>query len=219
VGVNIDITDTKNAAEKTRLLLRELNHRVKNTLAMLQSLARQTLNRTSDPAEFMEAFSGRLRAISEAHTLLSDREWSGISLVDLLAKQVEPYAIFSPQQIELAGEDIVLPPDHALGLGIALHELATNAARHGALSIATGHVRITWQIEPGLDQSRVVIHWIETGGPRVAPPEARGLGERLIERSLDKVLSSSVRLSYLDTGLEAVISMPVGDDSHIPAVG
>lgn len=219
VGVNIDITDTKNAAEKTRLLLRELNHRVKNTLAMLQSLARQTLNRTSDPAEFMEAFSGRLRAISEAHTLLSDREWSGISLVDLLAKQVEPYAIFSPQQIELAGEDIVLPPDHALGLGIALHELATNAARHGALSIATGHVRITWQIEPGLDQSRVVIHWAETGGPRVSPPEARGLGERLIERSLDKVLSSSVRLSYLDTGLEAVISMPVGDDSHISAGG
>ena len=213
VGVNIDITETKNAAEKTRLLLRELNHRVKNTLAMLQSLARQTLNRTSDPAEFMEAFSGRLRAISEAHTLLSDREWSGIGLVDLITKQVEPYAVFDPAQIELAGEDMVLPPDHALGLGIALHELATNAAKHGALSVAGGHVRVSWQLEPGLDESRVVIHWIESGGPRVSPRQVRGLGERLIERSLDKVLSSSVRLSYPETGMEALISMPIGERS------
>lgn len=214
VGVNIDITETKNAAEKTRLLLRELNHRVKNTLAMLQSLARQTLNRTSDPAEFMESFSGRLRAISEAHTLLSDREWSGISLVDLITKQVEPYTIFDPAQVELVGEDIVLPPDHALGLGIALHELATNAAKHGALSIARGHVRVSWQVEPGLNESRVVLHWVESGGPHVSMPQARGLGERLIERSLDKVLSSSVRLSYPESGMEALISMPIRDHSN-----
>ncbi|SDO70150.1 HWE histidine kinase domain-containing protein [Phyllobacterium sp. OV277] len=215
VGVNIDITSTRNAAEKTRLLLRELNHRVKNTLAMLQSLARQTLNRTSDPAEFMEAFSGRLRAISEAHTLLSDREWSGISLIDLITKQVEPYAIYDPSQVILEGEDMVLPPDHALGLGIALHELATNAAKHGALSSAHGRVRVSWQTEPGLDESRVVIHWVETDGPRVTPPAARGLGERLIERSLDKVLSSSVRLSYPETGMEVLISMPIKESSNI----
>ena len=213
VGVNIDITNTRNAAEKTRFLLRELNHRVKNTLAMLQSLARQTLNRTSDPAEFMEAFSGRLRAISEAHTLLSDREWSGINLVDLITKQVEPYAIFNVTQIELVGEDIMLPPDHALGLGLALHELATNAAKYGALSVASGHVRIAWQVEVGLHESRVVIHWIESNGPRVMAPGDRGLGVKLIERSLDKVLSSSVRLSYPESGVEALISMPIGDQS------
>ncbi|MEP7452435.1 HWE histidine kinase domain-containing protein [Phyllobacterium sp. SB3] len=213
VGVNINITATKNAAEKTRLLLRELNHRVKNTLAMLQSLARQTLNRTSDPAEFMEAFSGRLRAISEAHTLLSDREWSGISLVDLITRQVEPYAIYDAAQMVLVGEDIVLPPDHALGLGIALHELATNAAKHGAFSVAGGQVRVSWEIEPGLDGSRVVIHWVEAGGPPVAARETRGLGERLIERSLDKVISSSVRLSYPESGVEAIISMPIKDNS------
>lgn len=213
VGVNIDITNTKNAAEKTRFLLRELNHRVKNTLAMLQSLARQTLSRTSDPAEFMDAFSGRLRAISEAHTLLSDREWSGISLVDLITKQVEPYAIFDVAQIELVGEDIMLPPDHALGLGIALHELATNAAKYGALSVATGHVHIAWQLEVGLHESRIIIRWIESDGPRILAPDKRGLGLKLIERSLDKVLSSSVRLSYPETGMEALISMPVGDYS------
>ncbi len=213
VGVNINITATKNAAEKTRLLLRELNHRVKNTLAMLQSLARQTLNRTSDPAEFMEAFSGRLRAISEAHTLLSDREWSGISLVDLITRQVEPYAIYDAAQMVLVGEDIVLPPDHALGLGIALHELATNAAKHGAFSVASGQVRVSWEIEPGLDGSRVIIHWMESGGPSVVARETRGLGERLIERSLDKVISSSVRLSYPESGMEAIISMPIKDSS------
>ncbi|WP_175492323.1 HWE histidine kinase domain-containing protein [Phyllobacterium sp. YR620] len=218
VGVNIDITKTKTASEKTRFLLRELNHRVKNTLAMLQSLARQTLSRTSDPAEFMEAFSGRLRAISEAHTLLSDREWSGISLVDLITKQVEPYAIFDIGQIELVGEDIMLPPDHALGLGIALHELATNAVKHGALSVATGHVRIVWQLEVGLHESRIVIRWTESNGPRVTAPNTRGLGLKLIERSLDKVLSSSVRLSYPETGIEAIVSMPIGDQSD-PAAG
>lgn len=213
VGVNINITATKNAAEKTRLLLRELNHRVKNTLAMLQSLARQTLNRTADPAEFMEAFSGRLRAISEAHTLLSDREWSGINLVDLITRQVEPYAIYDAAQLVLVGEDIVLPPDHALGLGIALHELATNAAKHGAFSVADGQVRVSWEIEPGLNGSRVIIHWTEAGGPPVTLPQTRGLGERLIERSLDKVISSSVRLSYSERGMEAVISMPIKDNS------
>lgn len=213
VGVNINITATKNAAEKTRLLLRELNHRVKNTLAMLQSLARQTLNRTADPAEFMEAFSGRLRAISEAHTLLSDREWSGINLVDLITRQVEPYAIYDAGQMVLVGEDVILPPDHALGLGIALHELATNAAKHGAFSVAGGQVRISWEIEQGLDGSRVIIHWIEAGGPPVATPATRGLGERLIERSLDKVISSSVRLSYSESGMEAIISMPIKDNS------
>lgn len=211
VGVNIDITNTKNAAEKTRFLLRELNHRVKNTLAMLQSLARQTLNRTSDPVEFMEAFSGRLRAISEAHTLLSDREWSGINLVDLITKQVEPYAIHDVGQIELVGEDIMLPPDHALGLGIALHELATNAAKHGALSVPAGHVRIAWQLEAGLHESRVIIHWVESNGPHVITSGTRGLGVKLIERSLDKVLSSSVRLSYPESGAEALISMPIAD--------
>ncbi len=214
VGVNIDITDTKNAAERTRFLLRELNHRVKNTLAMLQSLARQTLTRTSDPAEFMEAFSGRLRAISEAHTLLSDREWSGISLTDLITRQVEPYAVFDATQLELVGEDIVLPPDHALGLGIALHELATNAAKHGALSVAAGRVRIEWQVEIGLHESRVVIRWTESNGPRLIESGPRGLGARLIERSLDKILSSSVRLSYPESGMEALISMPIGDQSN-----
>ncbi|MCX8293140.1 sensor histidine kinase [Phyllobacterium sp. 0TCS1.6A] len=213
VGVNIDITEAKSAGEKTRLLLRELNHRVKNTLAMLQSLARQTLNRTSDPAEFMEAFSGRLRAISEAHTLLSDREWSGISLVDLVTRQVEPYALYDSHQLELVGEDMILPPDHALGLGIALHELATNAAKHGAFSAAAGKVRVSWQTERGLDGSRVVIQWTEMNGPPVMPRGERGLGERLIERSLDKVISSSVRLSYPPTGMEALISMPIEDGS------
>ena len=127
----------------------------------------------------MEAFSGRLRAISEAHTLLSDREWSGIGLVDLITKQVEPYAIFDPTQIELAGEDMVLPPDHALGLGIALHELATNAAKHGALSVASGHVRVSWQEEPGLDESRVVIHWIEFGWSARISAAGAGIGRKV----------------------------------------
>jgi two-component sensor histidine kinase len=205
MGINIDITEGRQAADQTRMLLRELNHRVKNTLAMIQSLARQTLKQTPDPQNFIDAFSGRLRTLSDAHVLLADRDWSGVGLLELVQLQVMAFLPGDPDQLLLIGDDVQLPPDHALGLGLVLHELASNAARFGALSVPTGVVRLTWSNEGG----RLAMTWTERGGPPVEPPARKGFGMRLIERSLDKVLDSKVAIDFQAQGLVVAISMPL----------
>jgi len=208
MGVSIDITDARESADHTRYLLRELNHRVKNTLAMIQSLARQTLRRTPDPQRFIDAFSGRLRTLSDAHALLSDRDWSGIGLHELIDSQVGPYLLADVAQLVVEGEDVRLPPDHALGLGLILHELSSNAVKFGALSTARGQVRISWVLE-GAMQERIRLFWTESDGPPVTPPVEPGLGTRLIQRSLDKIVDSQVTLDFSRTGVEAQIAFPL----------
>lgn len=209
LGINVDVTDGQLAAERTRLLLRELNHRVKNTLAMLQSLARQTLRQTSDPVEFMDAFAGRLQSLSEAHGLLSDHEWGVIHLKMLLQKQIAPYAMDYEGQIEIHKDEVELGPDQAVGLGLVLHELATNARKYGALSVRSGKVVITARVLNEEDQRVLNMTWHEVGGPPVDPVGRRGFGSVLIERSLDKILGSSVHVEYLPKGVTAVIRMPL----------
>jgi PAS domain S-box-containing protein len=209
LGINIDVTEEQGATQRTRLLLRELNHRVKNTLAMLQSLARQTLRQTSDPQEFMTAFAGRLQAISEAHGLLSDHEWGEIRLSALLAKQLAPHVRDYEKQIEIHKDEILLGPDQAVGLGLVLHELATNAAKYGSLSVYHGRVVLTARSVD--EDGRRVLHmtWTEVGGPPVEEPARRGFGSILIERSLDKVMGSSVKVEYLPAGLTAIVRLPL----------
>ena len=209
VGVNVDVTEAQLASERMRLLLRELNHRVKNTLAMLQSLARQTLRQTSDPAAFMEAFAGRLQSLSDAHALLSDHEWGVIHLNMLLQKQLMPYALDYETQVEIHKDEVELGPDQAVGLGLVLHELATNARKYGALSVHSGRIVITARVVP--EEGRRILHmtWHEVGGPPVSPPSHRGFGSILIERSLDKVLGSSVHVEYLPQGVTAVVRLPL----------
>ena len=209
LGINIDVTEEQKTTQRTRLLLRELNHRVKNTLAMLQSLARQTLRQTSDPQEFMTAFAGRLQAISEAHGLLSDHEWGEIRLSTLLAKQLGPHVRDYQKQIEIHKDEISLGPDQAVGLGLVLHELATNAAKYGALSVSGGKIVLTARgVE---EEGRRVLHltWTEVGGPPVDEPARRGFGSILIERSLDKVMGSSVKVEYLPAGVTAIVRLPL----------
>ena len=208
MGVSIDISESKQSADHTRLLLRELNHRVKNTLAMIQSVARQTIRQNPDPQDFIEAFSGRLRTISDAHVLLADRDWSGVQLYEVIASQLGPGFRTAPDRAEVRGEDVALPADHALGLGLILHELTTNAHRYGAWSGDTGTVSIDWEMRrqpvPGLS-----LTWRESGGPRVSEPAEYGLGTRLIERSLAKVLDSEVKLSFDPSGVVAHVWMPL----------
>lgn len=209
LGINIDVTEEQASNQRTRLLLRELNHRVKNTLAMLQSLARQTLRTTSDPEQFMTAFAGRLQAISEAHGLLSDHEWGAIRLSALLRKQLAPHVRDYDAQVEVHKDEILLGPDQAVGLGLVLHELATNAAKYGSLSRSSGKVIITARrvLEDGITVLRMT--WVEVGGPPVVEPERRGFGSILIERSLDKVMGSSVEVQYLPAGLTALVRLPL----------
>lgn len=209
LGINVDVTEGQLASERTRLLLRELNHRVKNTLAMLQSLARQTLRQTSDPVEFMDAFAGRLQSLSEAHGLLSDHEWGVIHLKMLLQKQIMPYAFDYESQVEIHKDEVELGPDQAVGLGLVLHELATNARKYGALSVRSGKVVITARVVNEDEQRVLNMTWHEVGGPPVDPNGRRGFGSVLIERSLDKILGSSVHVEYLPKGVTAVVRMPL----------
>ncbi|WP_075289599.1 sensor histidine kinase [Pararhizobium arenae] len=209
LGINVDVTEEQTSNQRTRLLLRELNHRVKNTLAMLQSLARQTLRTTSDPKQFMTAFAGRLQAISEAHGLLSDHEWGAIRLSALLNKQLAPHVRDYEEQVEIHKDEILLGPDQAVGLGLVLHELATNAAKYGALTNADGKIIVTARKvdEDGMEVLRMT--WTEVGGPVVSEPERKGFGSILIERSLDKVMGSSVEVQYLPAGVTALVRLPL----------
>ncbi|MET3924328.1 HWE histidine kinase domain-containing protein [Devosia sp. 2618] len=208
MGASIDVSESKFTAEHTRLLLRELNHRVKNTLAMIQSVARQTIRQNPDPKDFIAAFSGRLRTISDAHVLLADRDWSGVQLYEVIASQLGPDFLTKPDRAAVHGSDVMLPADHALGLGLILHELTTNAHRYGAWSGEKGSVSIDWELKsepvPGLS-----LTWREVDGPAVATPEEYGLGVRLIERSLAKVLDSEVDLNFDVNGVVAKIWMPL----------
>ena len=209
MGINLDVNDTRINADAMRVLLRELNHRVKNTLAMIQSLARQTLKRNTDPQRFIVAFSGRLQTLADAHSLLADCDWAGINIAALVQSQVRAEGgVFDQRRVEVVGSDVLLPPDHALGLGIVLHELVTNAARFGALSQPGGLVRIAWAEQPGPNRG-IRLEWHEQGGPPVSPPKEPGLGLRLIQRSLDKVLDSQVKVDFAPQGVAATISIPL----------
>lgn len=208
-GVNLDITDQKNAEEKTRLLLKELNHRVKNTLAVLQSIATQTLNSASSPEEFKSAFSQRIQGIASAHTLLSDQEWGPVDIHRVVNEQVSVYAFSSETQLEISGDQATLGAEKSLALGMVLHELATNAAKYGALSNAEGKIKIKTSVIKNEDGDQLQILWEENGGPQVDQPDREGFGTVMITRSLDKIIGSSVSLSYDPKGLKAHIIMPL----------
>jgi two-component sensor histidine kinase len=208
MGASLDITDSKQSEQHTRMLLRELNHRVKNTLAMIQSVARQTIRQNPDPQAFIDAFSGRLRTLSDTHVLLADRDWSGVQLYDVIAGQLGPDFQTRADRAHVSGPDMLLPADHALGLGLILHELTTNAHNHGAWANDEGVVTLEWDVTEAPVRG-LSLRWVEAGGPAVSEPKERGLGTRLIERSLAKVLDSSVELSFAAPGLRADVWMPL----------
>jgi two-component sensor histidine kinase len=208
-GVNYDITTRKETEERQRLLLRELNHRVKNTLATVQALATQTVRHASDPRAFLSAFSARLQALGEAHNLLSDREWKGISLPELARKEIAAFDDQAGSRILIKGDEVLITPDQALGLGMILHELASNALKYGALSVPDGHVRLNWALEGIGPQRRLTVSWREVGGPKVEPPPREGFGMILIRRSLAKTLSSTVEHEFRPEGVVASITLPL----------
>lgn len=208
-GVFVDITATKQSEQTTRLLLRELNHRVKNTLAMLQSLAAQTLKYSTSSEAFMRAFSGRLQALSAAHTMLSDNQWHRVSIHGLLKTLITPYAPRYDDNVRIAGDDVLIGPDEGLGLGLVIHEFATNAARHGALSVQSGKVNVETRLHGQGEDRRLHIHWTETDGPEVPETRDKGFGSVLIERGLQKVLGSKVETRFDPQGVTASISFPL----------
>lgn len=210
-GVNYDISERKLGDERQRLLLRELNHRVKNTLATVQALATQTVRHARQPSEFLEAFGARLQALGIAHNLLSDREWRGIGIRELVQIELRPFDTADQPRITISGAELLLSPDQAVGLGLILHELASNALQYGSLSIASGKVDLDWKTQGRKGGRRLVLTWRESGGPKVAPPERHGFGSILIRRSLAKVISSEVTHEFRPEGVFAEISLPLED--------
>jgi NO-binding membrane sensor protein with MHYT domain/two-component sensor histidine kinase len=207
-GVMLDVTDRRNAfaalahaQEHQKLLIAELNHRVKNTLATVQSVARQSVKGAKSVEEFREAFDARLVALSHTHNALTRGGWTSASLRELLTGELAPYA---PGQIELQGPDVALEARQALALGMVFHELATNAAKYGALSTPDGCVAVAWSAGGG----RLEIRWRERGGPPVRPPARRGFGSRLVEGSVTGELGGHAELSFGADGFSCRLDVP-----------
>ncbi len=200
-----DVTDTVLAAERQKLMIDELNHRVKNTLATVQSIAMQTARSHADPRTFAEGFQARLLALSHTHDLLTRSHWEGADLRAILEHETEAHG---PQRVSLVGQPVALGPAAALSFGMIFHELATNAAKYGALSTPEGRILVDWAVA---DQTRPVLQltWREIDGPPVAPPTRRGFGSRLIERNVRHDLSGDANLEYATSGFTAEFMVPL----------
>jgi PAS domain S-box-containing protein len=208
----VDLTKHKQEEERLRLLMDELNHRTQNTLATVQAIAVQTLRGAAD-TEMIDAFEGRLLALSKAHSLLGRKLWEAVSLRDVIDQILQPFGLNDRHvaRFSVAGVDVCLQPKAALTLAMVFHELATNAAKHGALSNgAAGKTDIVWQVEPTPQGDRMQLQWRESGGPPVTPPSRKGFGSRLIEGGLAQELDGQVRLAYEPAGVVCQINMPVG---------
>jgi two-component sensor histidine kinase/integral membrane sensor domain MASE1 len=200
-----EIAHRTRAEQHQRLLINELNHRVKNTLATVQSIAAQTARGTADPARSYEAFVERLMALSRAHDVLTRQRWEGATLGEVVEGAIQPFG--KPgERFQAAGPPVWLPPQTALALAMALHELATNASKYGALSAAAGKVRIDWSTAREADGERLTLTWRETGGPAVKAPRRKGFGSRLLERGLPADLGGTVSLDYRKQGLVCTMS-------------
>jgi two-component sensor histidine kinase len=210
VRVVQDVTERKAAEQRQRLLIDELNHRVKNTLATVQSLASQTARGAPTPAAFREGFEGRLIALSKAHDQLTVHHWESADLRELLSGSLAPHAGAAPDRIVLRGEDVVLKPRAVLTLAMAVHELTTNAAKYGALSVPGGRVEVQWgPVHDADGHPQLHIDWIENGGPAVVAPAQGGFGSKLIEGSVAAELGGKARLIFEPKGLRCEISIPM----------
>jgi PAS domain S-box-containing protein len=199
VGASRDLTDRKQAEELQRLLLNELNHRVKNTLATIQAISAQTLRGARDLPSAREALDRRIRSMAQAHDLLTLRSWTGAKLADVVMRALDAFA---PSQVKMSGAAIDVPPKHALALSLALHELATNATKYGALSCPDGSVSVQWAAQKGMLQ----LHWEESGGPPVAPPIRKGFGSRLLEELVVHDLGGKTKLNFDASGVRCSIT-------------
>jgi PAS domain S-box-containing protein len=204
----VDITERKEGEAHLRLLMRELTHRSKNLLAVIQAMARQTARHAGSIDGFLDQFGARLQALARSHDLLVQEEWHGVALAELVRSQLAPYLDRSGSQIALEGPSVMLRPEAAQSLGLALHELAINAVKFGALSTPSGRISIAWAWQPGSERPAVEIVWAESGGPEVGAPVQRGFGSLVVERNLARALEAGVELTFGREGVRCRITIP-----------
>ncbi|WP_262300119.1 sensor histidine kinase [Microvirga sesbaniae] len=219
LGVALDVTEMKKAEEHQQLLINELNHRVKNTLATVQSIASQSLRNAQTASEARDAVEGRLFALSRAHDVLTRENWDGAYLREVVGEAIAPFQADGHGRFDLNGQDVRLPPRIALAMAMALQELGTNAVKYGALSNAAGRISISWALKKQSDGTRLELTWRETDGPRVVEPSRRGFGTRLIERSLAQELHGDVAITFAPTGVVCTIHAPLQEDGAMKQDG
>jgi len=198
-----DITERKRMEKAVQLLSREVDHRAKNLLALVQATV--DMSNAQTPRELKAVIGGRIRALATAHTLLAQSRWTSADLASLVREELAPYQSGQTLRADVGGPRVDLEPEQAQALAMVLHELATNAVKYGALSIATGHVRVHWSCE---DDARLVLRWVERDGPSVKPPSRQGFGTRVIEQILRHQLAGEVRFEWRPEGLACEMALP-----------
>ena len=211
-GVVQDITDRKHAEQRQHLLIRELHHRVKNTLATVQAIVGSTARTASSIDEFYQGFVGRIVSLARTHNLLTEDLWQKAALEELIQTELGPYEDEARNRIVVDGPHVELPSEAAVPIGMAIHELTTNAAKHGALSTFGGQVDVKWRIEPGEERPLLQFFWTEHGGPRVTQPSRQGFGSRLLQRVLTTQLQAQVTMDFQEEGLRFSMVMPMPGD-------
>ena len=202
-----DITERKHGEALRDLLMAELSHRVRNTLAMVIAIAHQSFTRARSVDEARHSFEARIRALAQTHSCLAQTNWAGVPLERLVSDETAPYR-GGCNTVRIAGPEITLNAKAALSLGLGLHELATNAAKYGALSTKTGALAIEWHLVPA--KNELILSWTETGGPAVSPPQHSGFGRLLLERALAADLNGTVTLDFAPEGFTCLIAFPLG---------
>ncbi|MEG3175423.1 HWE histidine kinase domain-containing protein [Sphingomonas sp. RB3P16] len=207
----VDLTKHRQDNARCKMLIDELNHRVKNTLSTVQSIVTQALRKPADPAAIGEAIELRVLALSRSHDLLTSANWEGAGLLDLVNTALHPFEVVAghAERFTISGENVHLSPKATLSLAIAFHELATNAVKYGAFSNDAGKVDISWTVTPAAKGKRLLLRWRECDGPEVSPPAHRGFGSWVIERGLAHELGGEVTLDYLRHGVACTIDIPM----------
>jgi PAS domain S-box-containing protein len=206
-GVTVDITERKRAEERQNLLTREVDHRAKNALTLAQSIVR--LTRAENVQSYVSAVEGRINALARVHTILSLSSWQGAEIGKLVGEELAPYA--TAGQVHFSGLEVQLQPATAQSLALALHELVTNSAKYGALSVLPGQLSVSWSVE----NDRLDLVWVESGGPRVSEPTTRGFGTRSLMASVENQLGGQALFDWRSEGLVCRLLVPLERDAAI----
>ena len=212
----VDLTKHKRAQAHSDMLINELNHRVKNILATVQSIVWQAVRKSTDAKVIAESVQGRLSALSRSHDLLARENWASAGLRDIVTEALEPFGVSGAlaERLVISGDNIRLSPRVTLALAIAINELATNAMKYGAFSNEAGSMEITWAVVPSSNGDRLILNWKEKGGPAVSPPARKGFGLQVIEHGLAQELEGSVNLEFQPSGLIFTLDFPVLRDAR-----
>jgi two-component system CheB/CheR fusion protein len=206
-----DISERRRAEQRLQTVMRELSHRSKNLLSVIQAMAQQTARLSPSIESFLDRFTARLRGLSSSHDLLVNQDWRGAPLEELVQQQLLAFASGDGDRVKIQGPSVIVSPSAAQTIGLALHELATNASKYGALSRPDGRIVVQWKIEPANEVPRFRMSWRERGGPPVEAPEESGFGRVLIERLIAEKLDATVLLTFESEGVTWTLDAAAAD--------